>query len=367
MLRSGAGALLLACAASSVNAATPAATPVLNDIADAYAISLGAKAGALNYFVSRRAPGSSDDTAVSALVAFHGHPRDAGRTLAAGELAARQAGRVADTLIVAPLFQVASPASERCQSAGVPAAQPGDALWTCSSWMAGGTAKGSSVTSFAALDQLLADLKRRWPRLQTVTVTGFSAGAQFVQRYIAFANPPAGLSVRYVVADPSSWLYFDDVRPAPQRNGQPVDWRSCTQTSGESACSYVFAAPATPQQCPDYASWKYGIADMPATLGRTASEARQRYAQADVAYLQGALDMGDGPGTAYRLLDKTCGAQLQGPYRLQRGLAYLAYDQHMLSPQKKRSLTVVPGCAHNVSCVFPSAEAAPVLFPTTGR
>lgn len=354
---------LLALASLSAHAAGP----VLRDIADAYALSLEGQAGTLNYFVARRPSAPADDAATSALVALHGHPRDANKTLAAGELAARQAGRAADTLVVAPLFQVASPADERCHSAGVPAAQAGDALWTCSSWMAGGAAKGSSVSSFAALDQLLADLKRRWPRLRNMTITGFSAGGQFVQHYIGFAHPPAGLSVRYVVADPGTWLYFDEVRPSPLRGGQPVDWRSCTPVSGEGACDYVLASPPATAQCPDYARWKYGIDQLPAALGKTGAAARQQYAQSDVSYLEGALDMGEGPGTVYRLLDKSCGAQMQGPYRLQRGLAFLAYDQQVLSTAKPRSLTVVPGCAHDVSCVFPSAAAAGVLFPAAGK
>ena len=347
--------------------ASLAAPPALSDIADAYTVSLGGQVGTLNYFVARRTAAPADDVAVSALVALHGHPRDAGKTLAAATLAARQAGRAADTLVVAPLFQVASPADAHCHSAGVPAAKPDDALWTCGSWMEGGAAKGSSVTSFAALDQLLADLKQRWPRLQNVTVTGFSAGGQFVQHYIGFAHPPADMTVRYVVADPGTWLYFDEVRPVPQRDGQPVDWQTCTQESGAGACSYGFAPPSTAQQCPDYSRWKYGTAQLPAALVSTAEAARQRYARSEVAYLEGALDMGAAPGTAYRLLDKSCEAQMQGPYRLQRGLAYLAYDRQVLATQQRRRLVVVPGCAHDVSCVFPSAEAAAVLFTGTSE
>lgn len=355
--------LLLLSAAALLAPSAHAAEPALDAMADAYAVTLGAQGGTLNYFVAHRPPASSNDTVMSALVAMHGHPRDAGRTLAAGEQAARQAGRAGDTLVVAPLFQVASPADARCRSDGVPTAQPGDALWTCSSWMEGAVAKAGGLTSFVALDQLLADLKRRWPSLRTVTVAGFSAGGQFVQHYIGFAKPPAGLSVRYVVADPGTWLYFDDVRPTPQRDGQTVDWRDCTQASGTGACSYAFAPPSAGGACPDHADWKYGLGKLPAVLGSTGADARARYAESDVAYLVGALDMGDGPGTANRLLDRSCGAQLQGPYRLQRGLAYAAYDQQVLSPQKRRSLTVVPGCAHSVSCVFPAPAAASVLFP----
>ena len=114
-------------------------------------------------------------------------------------------------------------------------------------------------------------------------------------------------------------------------------------------------------------SWKYGVAQVPATLGQTGHEARTRYVGADIAYLEGALDTGDGPGTANRLLDKSCGAQLQGPYRLQRGVAYAAYDRQVLAPSNPRTLTVVPGCAHSVSCVFPSPAAAGVLFPAAAK
>jgi hypothetical protein len=359
-----AAAIALALASTSLAPCLAVAASPPSDVpGDDYALSLDAQGNALHYFVAHRA----DDVATSALVAMHGHPRDANKTLAAAARAAAQAGRTDDTLIVAPLFQVASPADEHCHTAGVPRAQAGDALWTCGSWMEGGSAQGSSVTSFAALDQLLADLKRRWPRLQNVTVSGFSAGAQFVQHYIGFANPPAGVSVRYVVADPGSWLYFDAARPSPQRSGQAVAWTACSQADGDGACSFVLGAPPASAQCPDHDRWKYGIGQLPAALGRSGQDARARYADANIAYLEGELDTGDGPGTANRLLDKSCGAQLQGAYRLQRGLAYVAYDRQMLSTSKPRRLTVVPGCAHSVSCVFPSPAGAAVLFPAGAR
>lgn len=49
--------------------------------------------------------------------------------------------------------------------------------------------------------------------------------------------------------------------------------------------------------------------------------ARAAYVATDVTYLLGAQDTGSGKGTAYSVLDTTCSTQLQGPYRLQRGLA----------------------------------------------
>jgi hypothetical protein len=89
---------------------------------------------------------------------------------------------------------------------------------------------------------------------------------------------------------------------------------------------------------------------------------RQRYASADISYLEGALDSSDAKGTFYGILDKSCAAAAQGPYRMQRGLAYAQYDRALLAPGKRREVVVVPGCAHYVACVFPSAAARAALL-----
>ncbi|WP_398501785.1 hypothetical protein [Variovorax sp.] len=295
--------------------------------------------GSLHYYASL-APGAGP---TQALIAMHGHPRDAGKTFDAALRTVRQAGALERTLVVAPLFQVAADKAGKCSSAGVPAAQDGDLLWTCASWLEGGRAEnGSGLSSFAAMDALVAELHRRWPGLRTVTLAGFSAGAQMVQHYIGFAaDPPAAsLALRYVVADPGTWLYFDAYRPFP---------------------------PSDAAACPALHRWKYGTEGLPAHLGRDAAQARARYAAADIHYLQGELDTGEGKGTAYRVLDKSCAATAQGPYRLQRGLAYAQYDRTLLAPAKRREVTVVPGCAHDVACVFPSEAARAALLGTPSK
>ena len=294
-------------------------------------------AGPMHYYASRTpdapAPGSAP-TAV--LVALHGHSRDANKTFDAALLAARRAGMLEHTLIVAPLFQVASRAAAKCETAGVPEAQPGDLLWTCSSWAAGADADdGSGPGSFAAMDALIAELARQWPSLHSITIAGFSAGAQLVQRYVGFAAPPpTGTTLRYVVADPGSWFYFDPVRVLP-----------------------VSAA-----RCPAVNRWKYGVEGLPVTLGANAAQARARYAEADISYIEGELDDSDARGTAYRVLDKSCAANAQGLFRLQRGLAYAAYDRRWLAPGKQRRVAIAPGCGHDVACVFQSDEARAALF-----
>jgi hypothetical protein len=114
--------------------------------------------------------------------------------------------------------------------------------------------------------------------------------------------------------------------------------------------------------CPQRNQWKYGTDALPVGLSRNAASARAHYASADIHYLQGALDHGDGPGTYYRILDKSCAATTQGADRLQRALAYAQYDRTLLAPAKQRQLTLVPGCAHDVRCVFGSVAARPALL-----
>ena len=48
---------------------------------------------------------------------------------------------------------------------------------------------------------------------------------------------------------------------------------------------------------------------------------------------------------------------------MQRALAYADYDRRYLAPDKPHRLTIVPGCGHNVACVFPAPAARQALFP----
>ncbi|TFZ50813.1 hypothetical protein E5C26_13300 [Serratia proteamaculans] len=331
-----------------------AADNSLNTIADAYRVKLADSTGDLPYFVAK----PHGPTPHSALIVLHGHPRDAGKTLAAAITAAQRATKTDDRLLIAPLFPVSETQAAHCHSPGVPSAQAGDALWSCSSWIEGGLDNQGNTTSFAALDSLLAELKTKWPRVESITVAGFSAGAQFVQHYVGFAHPPAGVTMRYVIADPGSWLYFDSRRPQPVKNGRPADWRDCNQ---QGDCSFDWVEVRN-DACPNVERWKYGTQAIPAFLDQNREAVRQRYATADITYLEGEQDTGNSPGTFYKILDKSCAAQAQGPYRLQRGIAYVAYDRRFIAPDAKRNLLIVPGCAHDVACVFPSATGRSALF-----
>ncbi len=268
------------------------------------------------------------------LIVVQGFTRDANRTFEAGYRATEDAGLVESVLIVAPIFQVAEPEAHKCHFRDMPAATAQDALWHCGTWSAGTPALNDpTITSFGALDALLATLLDSHLQASEVTVAGFSAGGQFVQRYAAFATAlRQSAKIHYVVADPSSYLYFDSWRPKP----------------GAVAC-------------PGYDKWKFGTEDLPLWLGRDAVAARATYAAANLTYLEGALDTGQGPGTGSALLERGCAAELQGEYRLDRGENYAAYDAAKLA-HGAHKLIVVPGCAHSVTCAFSSPAARAALF-----
>jgi hypothetical protein len=280
-------------------------------------------AGTLHFYMSETRKPSV------ALIVMHGHSRDANKTFEAGLKALAGTSAQDQTLVIAPIFQVPETHAARCHTEGMLLAEPQDLLWTCSSWLDGERAtNGRRPTSFAVLDALVAEVHRQWPSVRTITWAGFSAGAQVLQHYVAFAaDPPAGLAMRYVIADPGTWLYFDPVRPAALDENQA---------------------------CPQRNRWKYGTDELPTWLPRNAVDARARYAAADLLYLEGERDDDDSHGTAFKVLDRSCGASLQGSYRLQRGLAYSLYDRSVLSRSPRRAVRVVPGCAHDVTCVFDS-------------
>ncbi|CAB5669951.1 Uncharacterised protein [Delftia tsuruhatensis] len=323
-------------------------------------------AGRMRYYASQEPESLHGARPRSALVVMHGHPRDANRSFEAGLRAAEGARRLQDTVVIAPLYQVPGDQAVHCRSHGVPAAESEDAVWTCGGWLAGEPSLGPHpIGAFAALDALVAELVHRWPGLRSVTLAGFSAGAQMLQHSVAFAaDPPDSVSLRYVIADPGTWLYFDPVRPQPRIAGQNTDWAACgTGAAFPGACGFVFQVPPAASTCPGHDRWKYGLQALPGHLGRDAATARSRYAAAQIDYLEAALDSSADKGAFYPILDKSCAAMLQGPFRLQRGQAFAAYEREMLTPQWPRRFVVVPGCAHDVACVLPSEAARPLLFP----
>ncbi|WP_312428704.1 hypothetical protein [Achromobacter sp.] len=242
------------------------------------------------------------------LIVIHGVKRDADNYYeTAAALVAADSARAGDTLVLAPRF-----------SGSIDSGFAGMAAWRKASWEDGqesvqATGRPAPVTSFQVLDDLLRSLddRKRLPSLTGIVLAGHSAGAQLVHRYAVLNNVDGalrrdGLAVRYVVANPSSYLYLTNERPRADGKGY---------------------APYERGICPTYNQYKYGTDKLPAYAGDSAdSRLFVRYASRDVVYLLGGADN----NPEHRLLDKACGAEAQGATRLARGTGYVQYE-HVLA------------------------------------
>jgi len=281
-----------------------------------------------------------------ALIIVHGLERNAEQNHRAGMRAIRNAGSAGKgTLLIGPQFleQVDAQAHSL----------PGNVLrWTEGSWMAGGNAENAALSSYDAIDEILTRLadKKIFPNLKTVVLAGHSAGGQFVQRYAAVGHwgdalEHAGIPMRYVVANPSSYLYFSPERPALKPAGE-----------------FTFGTPSS--SCfGKYNHWKYGLLDPPPYVGLVApADVEQRYVSREIIYLLGTKD--NDPN--HPELDKNCGAEDEGPHRFFRGEAFFKYLQtrhpELLADGARQKLWAVPGVAHDNDGMYNSECGLAALF-----
>jgi pimeloyl-ACP methyl ester carboxylesterase len=285
-----------------------------------------------------------------ALIVFHGKLRNADVYNASGLRAIKTAGSEGkDTLLITPQF---------LSQADVDAFHlPSNTLhWAPEAWMGGEDALNAPVSSFDCIDAILAQLANRktFPNLKTVVVAGHSGGGQVVQRYAVVgrggdALESAGIHVRYVIANPSSYLYFSPERPV----------LDTTQ-------SFSFAPPR--KSCNGhYDNWKYGVHDVPPYVGDSDfKELETQYVHRDVVTLLGTKDIDpDHPA-----LDKSCSGEDEGPYRFFRGKAYFAYmttrHPEMASPGASQQLWFIPGVEHDGDKMFNSPCGLIALFANSG-
>ncbi len=273
-----------------------------------------------------------------ALVIVHGRLRNAATYFRSGQTATQAAGASADTLVIAPQF---------LNEQDVARHQLPDALlrWQGNAWMGGEPALGPQpLSSFAVFDALLARLadRRLLPNLQEVVIAGHSGGGQVVQRYAVLGQgekplADSGIRLRFVIANPSSYAYFDASRPDAQ--GRPAPFTGAAS-------------------CPDFDTWKYGMQGLPAYAeGRDAVALERHYVQQSITYLLG--DQDTNPN--HPALDKSCAAEAQGPYRLARGLNYYHYLQGR-HPGLTQRLVEVPGVGHDGDAIFTSPAGRQALF-----
>lgn len=356
-----AAALLTACAApqqidgSLGDADTPGAPAAVADMAGKAApwqrVRLGTGPKAYDFAVYANHALNGDLADIEEIVVVqHGVQRNADAYYAEAATLLAASGRDrAKVLLLAPKFAAGKDKEKGFDN------MP---LWTAQGWISGENAvEGAGhVSSLQVLDDLVdfATDAARLPSVRRVTVAGHSGGGQLIQRYAVLNRideriRARGIDMRYVVANPSSYLYFTPERP-----------------EGDHFARYDAA------QCPTYNDYRYGLLKLVPYAREAMNPADglalfERYARRQVAYLAGTSD--NNPN--HRLLDKSCGAEAQGPTRLQRARAYWRYERYLAGerggglPGGHRAFEVI-GVGHNQRGMFGSACGQQALFGTVG-
>jgi len=261
------------------------------------------------------------------------------------------------TLIVAPQFLIEEDLNAHHPGASV-------LFWLPGAWKAGYRSlsttehpRAVAFSSFAVVDRMLRALadRRRFPRLRGVVVAGHSAGGQFVNRFAAGSRTentvlrPLGIRVRYIVANPSSYLYFSEERRVPGSMDR-------------------FAVPAREVRAgaPRFNRYPLGMAHLNDYMQRVgAARIRRQYAARDVIYLVGEQD--NDPEAPY--LDTRPEALLQGAHRRERAEVYSHYLRHVFGRDisRRHRFFLIPAVGHSGAGVFGSPTGMRYLFGVGGR
>jgi len=293
--------------------------------------------GALPLYVSRDWSKPQPEV-TRALIIFHGKLRNADVYYASGKQAVVAAKADKTTIVIAPQFLQALDAD----AFHLP---PGILRWAKEGWAGGDDAMlPAPISSFAAIDAILLQLANRtlFPNLTEVVIAGHSAGGQVVQRYTVAGRGESaltnvGVHVRYVIANPSSYVYFNADRPLPGGGFGPFDGKKCNA----------------------YNKWKYGVNDPPPYVGNTSfTDLENTYIKRDVIYLLGDKDIDPN----HPALDKSCMGEAEGPYRLERGLDYFHYMQLRHPQGMTQQAWIVPGVAHDGDAMFNSKCGLAAIF-----
>ena len=274
-----------------------------------------------------------DSLVTEAVVVVHGTERNADDYFTTMAEAAALSGRLQSTVIIAPRFQTVD---------DVPAAD--EPYWTSNGWRVGDLSSSAGplprLSAFSAIDTILARLgnRTRFPRLSRIVVAGHSAGAQLVHRFAATSGGEptlAGIAVRYVAANPSTWLYLG---PERARDG-------------------AFVIPAAAVSCPDYDDWHYGLQNRNTFANAVVTSlVKQNLVSRQMTVMVGTAD------TLTADLDVSCGANLQGARRFQRGRTMIEY-MNARHPGHAHRLVEVPGVGHSSRGMFTSLDGRRALFP----
>jgi hypothetical protein len=210
------------------------------------------------------------------------------------------------TIILAPQFLLPSDIVRFADH--LPSSGRTFAAWQMSGWSSGDDSMPipgrKSVSSFTVVDLLLMYLsdRRTFPDLQTIVVAGFGAGANFTQRYAAFALAAdavakQNINLRFVAAGATAYVYQTASRPLGGKKG--------------------FGLPDA-SACPDVNAYPYGLEKLNTYTRRGgANAAKINYATRFITYLNAPA--------ADAVPETNCAAMAQGAGGTARAENYRIY------------------------------------------
>jgi hypothetical protein len=302
---------------------------------DQFAISTGKT---IAYY--RSFPLVHNDAIERVVIVVHGNQRDADAYYDRLVSAASAEDRLADTLLLAPNFRTVD---------DVPAAN--EHYWSSGGWKRGDKSRDDPgrFSSFAVMNELVAEAcsTSTFPELRSLVVIGHSAGGQFVNRYAAGGTgcPDPAVETRYIVMNPSSYLYLDDLRRSLAGDFE------------------------VPSDCTVYDEYKYGLVDLNSYMTKVGTaQIRSDLFERQTYYLVGEEDTSTGGN-----LDTTCPGNSQGRNRHERHDNYRRHADRFDEWTGSTFLSV-PGVGHSGTGMMMSemvrrltfgdqAEAEPATSP----
>jgi len=301
-------------------------------------------------------PLDTRNTAITrALIMVHGAGRNADHYFETSMAAAFLAGAIDNTIVIAPHF-----------IAGNDKPQPNEVMWPerGENWRSGGTSPTNpTINAFRFVDDIVKKLadKKTFPNLAHIVIAGHSAGGQFATRY-EMANKvhnTPGVSISYVVANPSSYAWPAAVRPLPTGDADPK--KGANEALGDEQekvhTDFTFGA-FDAAKAPGFNRWPSGL-DSLATgyvKGMTADQLKKNLVERPTTYLLGQVDVLPLGG-----FDGSPNAMAQGPTRRARGEAFFKYVTETMGA--KHNAIIVPECGHNDRCIFTTDIVFPTIFP----
>lgn len=289
-----------------------------------------------------------------ALIMVHGAGRNADHYFETATAAGFLAGALDNTIILAPRY-----------AASNDSVAPNELKWPegGNSWRAGGMSPTiATISSFDFIDEIVRKVADRklFPNLTKIVVAGHSAGGQLATRD-AMTNKvhgTPGVTLSYVVANPSSYAWPAAVRPLPTGDADPATAdKEALGPTGEKVHGNFTFGPFDATKAPNFNRWPAGLENRAGyAADMNEDQLKRQLVERPTTYLLGQVDVLPLGG-----FDSSPNAMAQGPTRRARGEAFFKYLTETMGA--KHNAIIVSECGHNDRCVFTTNAVFPVIFP----